>query len=115
MNIFLIFVLTQVVVISVILFVLKKTLNRNLVDLAIKQIEAGQLKQDAQNVNITVTTHKPVSTGQRERLLKAVTKQIPGAGTPDFKIDGKLLGGMIIEVGPQIVDYSLIDRLRKAR
>lgn len=115
MNIFLIFFLTQVVVISIILFVLKKTLNRNLIDLAISQVEHGQVKYDGPEPLIMVTTHKPVSTTARERLLKAIAKHLPGVKTPEFRVDGKILGGMIIQVGSHTVDFSLIDRLRKAR
>ena len=114
-NIFMIFVLSQGVVISLILVFLKKKLNSNLVDLAITQLEAGQVELQSPNMAIVFITHKTVSADVRERILKAVTKRIPGSAAPEFRVDGKILGGMIIKAGSQVVDYSLDDRLRKAR
>ena len=114
-NIFMIFVLSQGVVISLILVFLKKKLNSNLVDLAITQLEAGQIELQSPNMAIAFITHKTVSADVRERILKAVTKRIPGSAAAEFRVDGKILGGMIIKAGSQVVDYSLVDRLRKAR
>ena len=114
-NVFLIFVLSQAVVISAILVFLKKKLNSNLVDLAITQLEAGQIELEVPNMEIVFITHKKVSADIRERILKAVTKRIPGSAVPEFHVDTKILGGMIIKAGSQTVDYSLIDRLRKAK
>ena len=115
MNIFVIFFMTQIVVTGIILFILKQKLNSILIDLAISQVEHGQVKYDGPQPLIMVTTHKKLSSVARERLLKAITKHLPGVKTPEFRVNGKLLGGMIIQVGNQTVDFSLIDRLRKAR
>ena len=114
-NILTIFLCSQVVVVIVIVFVLKKVLNGNLVDLAITQLESGQVVADSPTTNIVIITHQSISASHRERILKAISKRIPGAGVPEFRVDGKLLGGMIIKAGTQVVDYSLVDRLRRAR
>ncbi|MCB9772019.1 MAG: F0F1 ATP synthase subunit delta [Candidatus Omnitrophica bacterium] len=116
------FVLPQVVAITIIVIVLKKILDRNLINLAIEQLEAGRLNPtEAQIKNLgaakfpfIVTTHKKIKDIDRERILKAITKNISGGVTPDFQIDNKIRGGMIIKAGENISDCSLSDRLRRA-
>ncbi len=118
-----IFVLSQTVAISIIVVILKGMLDRNLIDLAIQQLEIGRLNLqemhkkdfDPAGVQLIVITHKKIMDADRERVFKAVTKNIPVGIVPDFQINRKILGGMIISVGPNTADYSLIDRLRRAR
>ncbi len=118
-----IFVLSQTVAISIIVFILKGILDRNLIDLAIQQLEIGRLNPqelhkkdfDPASVKLIVITHKKITDVDRERVFKAVTKNIPGGVIADFQINRKILGGMIVSVGANTVDYSLIDRLRRAR
>ncbi len=118
-----IFVFSQVVAIGTIVIILKGILDRNLINLAIQQLEAGRLNPlglgqknfDTASIKLVVVTHKKIKDVNRERVLKAVTKNIPGGIIPDFQIDSKILGGMIISVGDNVAEYSLIDRLRRAR
>ncbi len=122
-SIFVIFVLSQTVAISIIVLVLKGILDRNLINLAIQQLEAGRLNPDGSDrknfdpahFTVSVTTHKEIASVDRERVLKAVTKNIPGGVVTDFQIDKKIRGGMIIKTGIQTADYSLLDRLKRAR
>ena len=122
-NIFMIFVFSQAVAISIIVVILKKILDRNLIGLAIEQLEAGRLNPeglngknfDPPNFKLVVITHKKISDADRERIAKAVTKNIAHGIIPDFQIDEKIRGGMIIKAGTHIADYSLVDRLRRAK
>lgn len=116
------FVLPQVVAITIIVIVLKKVLDRNLINLAIEQLEAGRLNpSEAQSKSaepakflFTVITHKKIKDVDRERILKAVTKNISGSIVPNFQVDKNIRGGMIIKAGENISDCSLSDRLRRA-
>lgn len=116
------FVLPQVVAITIIVIVLKKVLDRNLINLAIEQLEAGRLNpSEAQSKSVEsakvlfkVITHKKIKDVDRERILKAITKNIPGGIVPDFQVDKNIRGGMIIKVGENTSDCSLSDRLRRA-
>lgn len=121
-NYFLIFLIPQIVVLPVIVAVLKKKLDASLINLAIQQFDSGALDPagsrqknfDNGQVKLTVVTHKIVSAEIRERIIKILTRRFPGAGA-DFQVDPKILGGMILRVGQETADFSLIDRLRKAR
>lgn len=121
-NIFAIFAILQVVPVAIIVVILKSILDRNLIDLAIQQLESGRLNpQGGHNANfnlngikMVVITHKKISQAHRERILKAVLKNIPGGLVADFQTNKKICGGMIITVGASTVDYSLLDRLRRA-
>ena len=101
--------------------VLKKILDRNLIDLAIEQLRAGRLNPaelkepdfDPGTVPVMVITYKKISETDREHILKELTKNISGGAVPDFQTDPKLRGGMIIKVGTKVADFSLIDRLRR--
>lgn len=119
MNIFPIFVVSQVIAISVIVVILKRILDGNLADLAIGQLESGRVNFkksfDSPNVKFVVITHKKIDEIYRDRILKALAKNMAGKVEVDFQIDAKILGGMIIRFGDNTVDYSLIDRLRRAR
>lgn len=122
-SIFVIFVLSQTVAISIIVLVLKGILDRNLINLAIQQLEAGHLNPaglnrkdfDLVHFSVSVITHKEIAAVDRERVLKAVTKNIPGGTRTHFQVDRKICGGMIIKAGAQTADYSLLDRLKRAR
>ncbi len=119
MNIFLIFVVSQVVAISIIVMVLKRILDGNLINLAIGLLESGSLNAkksfDASGGKLVVTTHKKIEETHRQRILKALIKNAAGKVEVDFQVDAKILGGMIIRFGDDTADYSLIDRLRRAR
>lgn len=121
-SIFVIFVLSQIIAISIIVFVLKGMLDRNLINLAIQQLEAGRLNPEGSerkdfipaHFTVTVITHKEIAAVDRERVLKAVTKNIAGGVSTNFQIDRKIRGGMIINAGVHVADYSLMDRLKRA-
>lgn len=121
-GIFVIFFVSQAMAIGIIVVILKKILDRNLIDLAIQQLEAGRLTPQRQqkkdfdysNSKIVVVTHRKIRSGDSQRVLKAVTKNMPGV-IVDFEVEPKVIGGMIIKVDDNAADYSLIDRLRRAR
>lgn len=119
MKIFLIFVVSQVVAISIIVMILKRILDGNLINLAIQLLESWPLNLkksfDASSGKLVVTTHKKIEEAHRQRILKALTKNMAGKAEVDFQVDAKILGGMIIRFGDDTADYSLIDRLRRAR
>ncbi len=121
MGVLAIFFFSQLFIISLIVLILKKILDRNLIELAMAQLEAGRLNPplnkplDIENFVLSVTTHKNIAKSTRERIVKASIKNIPGVIVPHFYIDKKIYGGMIIRAGDQVADFSLADRLRRAK
>ena len=116
------FFLSQVVAIGIAVFFLKKQLDRNLLDSAVRQIEAGVFILDGPENNnpkppppiFIVITHAKLSATNRERVLKAITKTTPGGVVPDFQVDKNLLGGAVVKTATKVVDCSLKDKLRQA-
>ena len=105
----------QVVVISIIVFVLKKTLDQNLMDGAIRHIEYWALEEKTKKVSrLVVQTHKPLDDKYHQRIVKAANKNFGSSVVPDFRIDTKMMGGMIIWVDDKEIEYSLRDRLKQA-
>ncbi len=116
------FFLSQAVAIIIAVVVLKAQLNRNLLDLAVRNIEAGVFILDGPEHNnpkppppvFIVISHKKLSDTNRERFLKAITKTTPGGIVPDFQVDKTIMGGVIVKAGAKVVDCSLKDKLRQA-
>lgn len=112
----------QAVAIFIIVFFLLKILNQNLKDLAIRQLETGVIVNEGGDdaaprpdySTIKVITHRPVQEIERERILKAVTKLTAGKTKPQFEVDKTLKGGMVLVLGPRVIDCSLANRLRRA-
>lgn len=107
--------LGQIVVASIVVLVLKKTLDNILIDSAIRQLELLSQEKKTGVQAVTVVTHKDLKVAYQERLKRATLKQLGAAAALSFQIDKSLLGGMVIKVGAHTIDCSLRDRLRQAR
>ncbi len=107
--------LAQCVVAVIIIVVLKNILDKNLMESAIRRLEGWpQTGHPSAVTEITVIFHKNLSPVNKERVLKASLKHFTDAVKPVFQIDKKIMGGIIIKVGENTLDYSLKDRLRLA-
>lgn len=120
MTILLYVFLAQTVVISFIVAYLKNRLDRNLIDLGIKQIEVGAFAAEntkdksPEPLIYTVITHKTIKDIDRERILKTITKHSSRPNKTQFQVDGKILGGIMIKAGNTTIDCTLTERLRQA-
>ena len=110
------FFLIQAFVFGVILFVLRKVLDRKLIVAAlgdfeflrISEEEIGQIKE-VEVVSYPILKDKP-----KEQFLYLVKRKFPKGVPVAFHTDKALMGGIVIRVGKTSINYALVDRLREA-
>jgi len=102
----------QAVLIAIIIFVLKRTLDKKLIEAAVIRLEGLDHLPDAGRVK--VRSHRKVKSLYKERIEKAILKNFRAGTAAVFEIDRSLMGGVIIDAGGESIDCSLRDRLRQA-
>lgn len=101
----------QVVLALIVVFVLKKFLSRELIDVALERFEVLKYQGDlAQLKEISVVSHKPLD-GSVQARIKAVAGQRFKGIPLNFSTDSTLKGGLTITVGSTIIDNSTSNRL----
>lgn len=108
--------IAQFIVASIIVLLLKLRLDDMLLDLAARQFEfwlktSGRESKNRELVVVSYKTLKPVYC---ERLCKSWREGWGDNLQPIFKLEPKLLGGIIIQAGDHKIDCSLQDRLQQA-
>ena len=112
LSFFMKFLAAQGVVAVIIIFFLKRNLDRELYDIAIQRLEfLSQAERFPSFDHVMVVSHKDLSPQNKGRIQKAVSKHFTDSVKPVFKIDKKILGGIIITVADQTFAYSLKHRL----
>lgn len=107
-------ILAQLVVISLIIFVLKKIFDRQLIELAVHSVEALDAGRVDKNLTeLTVVTYGDLSSINRQRIIDALRKKINKTVNVIATKDKGIKGGMIIKIQNQSFDYSLVGRLRE--
>lgn len=79
--------------------------------------ELGKL-EDAhlKRVRVNVASARPLSQGEKEALIKAVTKNTDYKEVViDAKQNKKLIGGMRAQIGWQVIDNTLYGRLERLK
>ncbi len=103
----------QLIVIAIIVLVLKKTLDKMLIDMAIKKLALLEYeKKSADPIQFIVTSHKELRPARQENIQKILTKNFPGAQVL-FHQDKKILGGIMIKYDQSSMDCSLRTRLKE--
>ena len=118
MNVFWIILLKvlfiQFFVGSIIIFVLFLILNRQLINLALHQLESlGFGQADEMGGQITIVTAGGLTEKTKEKIRKIVFKNFNASKGPHYVIDKAIKGGMIIKLRDQMVDYSVARRLKE--
>jgi len=104
----------QIGVISLIVFILKKILDRQLIEAAIHSIEVLDKNLiDCDLAALAVTTYEHLSPVAQSRLLSALNKKINKTVRLDIVQDKTIKGGMIIQIKERSFDYSLLARLKE--
>ena len=112
--IFLKLFLMQIVVGAVVVFILKKVLDRQLIELAIKTFKNAKLEPDDLKLgSILVGSPVNVSKKNQDRVLQLAEKKFGRPMSVVTKKDKSLKGGMIIYLNSSIIDYSLVGRLKE--
>ena len=104
----------QIAAISLTFFILKKILDRQLIEAAIHSIEALDRNLiDKDIAALSIITYENLNAIAQNRLLSALNKKINKTVRLDIVQDKKIKGGMIIRLKERSFDYSLLSRLKQ--
>ncbi len=108
----------QGVVIALIVFVLKKILDRQLIESAVKKLETMDFSRlGAEATELTVTTHKalnPKTRNQISAVLNRKAEKFQKTIRLVEKVDPTLKGGILLILKDVAVDHSLASRLKES-
>jgi len=62
-----------------------------------------------------VTTALPLTTEEQETVRKDVLARLGGGATTTFRVDPRILGGMVVRLGDRVVDGSVAGKLDNLR
>jgi len=104
----------QIVVGAVVVFILKKVLDHQLVELAIKTFKNAKLEPDDLKLgSILASSPGSVSKKIQDRVSQVAEKKFGRPMSIVIKKDKNLKGGLIIYLNSSIIDYSLVGRLKE--
>ena len=108
--IFVIFVL-QIVLALIVVIVLKRSLGKELTQVALERFEVLKYEKDiAQLKEIVVVSHTPLEASAEARIKAVAVKKFKGIPL-NFATDSALKGGIRIIVGATVIDCSAKSRL----
>ena len=106
------FVLLQILAIVMVLFVLKRVLERELFGLALERVSAVSFFVEDGFTEIVVLSAGKIAARNEALLRSVLTGRFPRASIV-FLQDASLGGGFVIQAGPCILDYSLLTRIKQ--
>ena len=112
MGVLLTVILAQIIVITIIVIILKTTLDRRLMEMAIRQL--ALLKNEKEIDRVNIVSHLLLAKKYRDQMTQIIKKQFGDAAMVDFLVDVKIWGGLVIKSGEKIIDCSLKNRLQQA-
>ncbi len=66
-------------------------------------------------IQVSVTTAVPLDEGQQSALAEQVARLISGTPILQYTTDPSLIGGLVVQVGDQVFDSSVRNRLEQVR
>ena len=104
----------QFIVMSTIIFVLKRLLDRQLIETAIHKVETlNPNKIDPQCDEVDLIVFAELDKENQERIIHAFDSKIAKRVKLNVSKDRSLKGGMIIKFKDQTIDHSVAGRLRE--
>lgn len=82
---------------------------------AVARAYRAMVDQQVGRVRATVTAARPLSDGELERLREAIGKMTGRSIVLESKTDPSLIGGVVTQVGPTMLDGSLRTQLERMR
>ncbi|MQC27189.1 MAG: ATP synthase F0 subunit B [Chloroflexi bacterium] len=73
--------------------------------------DAGKLTGDG----AVVTSALPLTKSEEEAVQNDILKTLGGKGKVDFKVDPRILGGLVVRVGDKVLDGSVSGQLNELR
>jgi F0F1-type ATP synthase delta subunit len=106
--------LFQFFVAAIVIFVLKKILNHQLEELAVKKFEYLKLDADEEKLEaLTLIASGTIPLAIQKKVEHLCTKKFGHPLKLILKTDKNLKGGLIIQLKKTVIDYSLIGRLKE--
>ncbi len=113
-DVFLKVLFFQILVAAGVIFVLKKILDHQLVELAIKKFQNTTLKQEDQKLTgILVLSSSRIKPFLYQRLVNEAQKKFNRPVEIVTKRDKSLRGGLMIKLNSATIDFTLVGRLRE--
>jgi F-type H+-transporting ATPase subunit delta len=72
-------------------------------------------ESEATTVLVEITSAVPLEDGQKERLVAGLREEYGAGLDVRYRVDPKILGGLVVRVGDKLVDGSLATRLAAMR
>ncbi len=108
-SFFFIVILVQAVVAAVVIYVLKRQLDRELVEAALEKLQGFHWEGITGDIVIkSQPSLKPQSQAHAQAI---VHRKLPQARIV-FVTDSSIWGGIVIELSGQTLDFSLVNRLK---
>ncbi len=105
----------QVLVAIVVIFILKKILNLQLEELAVKKLEYIKLDDEELGLEaLTLVAPGKISLALQSKIDYICKKKFGRPLRFVIKTDRSLKGGLVIRLKKIIIDYSLIGRLKES-
>lgn len=106
--------LLQIIVAAIVIFILKKVLDRQLQQLAVKKLDYLKLdKDDLASETIILSAPGPVSLATQEAVARLSQKKFGRSVKIVTRADPSLRGGLVIKLKRTIIDFSLVGRLKE--
>jgi F0F1-type ATP synthase delta subunit len=106
--------LFQCIFAVVVIYFLKRVLEIKLRNSAVATLE-NLNPQDYPNVSqISVVCNRDLNSQLKQRILRAILKNFGPQARVNMQKDTRLLGGVKIQLGEHMLDYSLRKRLRES-
>ena len=107
--------LAQMVVIAIIVFVLKKILDRQLIESAIEKLKILHIDPLDKNMNcVEVVTYDPLSEENKKKISDAIYQKVHRHIPLTVSQDKSIKGGIVIKIPNRMIDHSLISRLKES-
>ena len=106
--------LFQFFVAVIVIFILKKILNHQLTNLAVKKFEYVKLDADESKLEmLTLIASGKISLMIQAKIAQLCVKKFDHPIKIILKTDKTLKGGLVIQLKKTVIDYSLIGRLKE--
>jgi len=114
-SLFIKLIFWQIVVASIVLFILWLILQKNLVHAALVQFDYWDGKpRDPALAEIVVTSHQELKETLKAKIIKLTQRKFGEKMAVVFRVDRKIMGGLVIRAGEKVIDFALKERLRQA-
>jgi F0F1-type ATP synthase delta subunit len=104
-------ILLQIIVASIVVFVLKAILEHELLVYALEHIEGFKPAEGEGVKEVTVLVGRALSDNMMARYTRVIKAKFPQAGT-SIIVSHEIGGGVVAQIDGKVLDFSLAGRLK---